>query len=520
MESLANALSAQFNLAVLIKIRTSLHLGHSGTCGNLVSRRPHPIVTRRKSDRTFFRGRTGFGFIVLQSLLMPTAERITIEAYAEHVNPHWVKLLNLLEMNVQYDRCSGTELFTSDGRRILDFLSGYCVHNAGHNHPSILSALKSEIDRSGPVMLQSNVPDLAGELAERLCALSKGGLEKVFFASSGSEGVETAIKFARAHTSRVGLLSCRRAFHGLTCGALSLMDGDYWRKGFGPLLPETATVEFGDLASLEKELATKRYAAFFVEPIQSEGGIRVPEASYLADAQALCRRSGTLLVADEVQTGMFRTGPFLASHHFGITPDIVILAKALSGGLIPVSAVLMTDTVQASVFTSFKRSIVHASTFSENSLSMRAGLATLDVLERESLGNSAQQMGAQLHGALSEALSGYEMVKEVRGKGLLLGIEFVPPRRLTLRAPFEAFAKIHPAMFGQILVMRLFRDHGILTQVCGNDFMVLKVAPPLVVSSSEISEFVAAVRDVAELAHHPGPFWSEAIGLARRALGA
>ncbi len=451
---------------------------------------------------------------------MATTKRLVTDGYTDHVNPEWVKLLGLLEMNVRYDRCVGTELFTANGRRVLDFLSGYCVHNTGHNHPAVIAALREELAKAGPVMLQSNVPELAGELAYRLCTLAGGGLSKVFFASSGSEGVETAIKFARAYTGRVGLLSCERAFHGLTCGALSLMDGEYWRKGFGPLLPETAVVPFGDLAALEKELASKRYAAFFVEPVQAEGGIRVPEANYLRGAQELCRRYGSLLVADEVQTGMFRTGPFLASHHFGITPDIVILAKALSGGLVPVSAVLMSDAIHASVFSSFKRAIVHASTFSENSLSMRAGLATLDVLEGERLGERASAQGEELQRRLAAALSGYQMVKEVRGKGLLLGIEFTAPQRLTLRVPFEAFAKIHPAMFGQILVMRLFRDSGILTQICGNDFMVLKVAPPLVVTSEQIAEFVTAVRNVVELAHHPGAFWSEALGLARRAISA
>ncbi len=449
---------------------------------------------------------------------MPTAERFATDAYADHVNPQWVRLLRLLEMNLSYERCVGTELFSADGLRILDFLSGYCVHNTGHNHPAIVAALKEELGKSGPVMLQSNASGLAGELAERLCHLAGGGLSKVFFASSGSEGVETAIKFARAYTGRVGLISCDRAFHGLTCGALSLMNGEYWRKGFGALLPETMTVPFDDLAALEKALATRRYAAFFVEPIQAEGGIRVPEPGYLKGAQGLCRRYGSLLVADEVQTGMFRTGPFLASHHFGITPDIVVLAKALSGGLVPVSAVLMSDAVHSSVFSSFKRSIVHATTFGENSLSMRAGLATLDVLEGERLGECAAQMGMDLQRQLADALSGYEMVKEVRGQGLLRGIEFTPPRSFSLRAPFEAFARIHPAMFGQILVMRLFRDHGILTQICGNDFMVLKVAPPLVVIPRQIAEFVSAIRDVVELAHHSGSFWSEALGLARRAI--
>lgn len=449
---------------------------------------------------------------------MPIAETtVAADRYSDHVNPQWAKLLNLLEMNVIYERCVGAELTTADGRRIIDFLSGYCVHNTGHNHPAIIQALKDELDRSGPVMLQSNIPELAGELAGRLCKLAGRGLTKVFFASSGSEGVETAIKFARAHTGRTGLLAFDRAFHGLTCGALSLMNGEYWRKGFGPLLADTAFVPFGDLDALEKELSTNRYAAFFVEPIQAEGGIRVPHAEYLFNVQALCRRYGTLLVADEVQTGMFRTGPFLASHHFGIAPDMVVLAKALSGGLVPVSAVLMSDSIHHSVFTSFKRSIVHASTFSENSLSMRAALATLDVLESQRLGDRAADVGADLQERLSAALYDYEMIEEVRGKGLLLGIEFKAPRRLALRAPFEAFSKIHPAMFGQILVMRLFRK-GFLTQICGNDFMVLKVAPPLVVTPDQVSDFVSTIRDVVEFAHHPGPFWSQALGLARRAL--
>lgn len=451
---------------------------------------------------------------------MPIAERLATDSYADYVNPQWVKLLSLLEMNVSYEHCAGAELFTSEGRRILDFLSGYCVHNAGHNHPAIISALKDELKKSGPVMLQSNVAELAGELAERLCKMAGGQLSKVFFASSGSEGVETAIKFARAYTGRVGLLSCEGAFHGLTCGALSLMNGDYWRQDFGPLLLQTVSVPLGDLAALERHLATRQYAAFFVEPIQAEGGIRVPHENYLGNAQELCRHYGTLLVADEVQTGMFRTGPFLASHHFGITPDVVILAKALSGGLVPVSAVLMSDKVHQSVFSSLKRAIVHASTFSENSLSMRAGLATLDVLQADKLGERAIEQGEELKRQLAEALAGYEMVKEIRGKGLLLGIEFTSPQRLTLRLPFQAFARIHPAMFGQILVMRLFRDHGMLTQICGNDFMVLKVAPPLMISSSQICEFVSAIRQVVELAHHPGPFWSEAVSLARRALAA
>jgi ornithine--oxo-acid transaminase len=449
---------------------------------------------------------------------MPTASAIDTIRYSEYVNPQWVRLLHVLEMDVKYDRCAAAELFTGDGRTILDFLSGYCVHNTGHNHPQVIAALKDELDRSGPAMLQSHVPELAGELAARLIQLAGGRLSKVSFCSSGSEGVETAIKFSRARTGRAGLLYAQGAFHGLTCGALSLMGDPFWSEGFGPMLPGTEAVPFGDLAALEQRLATRKFAAYIVEPIQAEAGIRLPGNDYLRRAQELCHRHGSLFVLDEVQTGMFRTGPFLAAHRYGADPDMVILAKAMSGGLVPSGAVLMTGNIYESVYHSLKRAIVHTSTFSENGLAMRAGLATLDVLEREALGQRAIARGEYLRQRLREALAGFEMVREVRGEGLLSGIEFQPPRQLRLRVAFEAFRQIHPGLFGQVLVMRLFRDRDALTQICGNNFMVLKVAPPLVVSERQIDAFVASVRDVVEMAHSPGAFWSEALGLARRAM--
>lgn len=435
--------------------------------------------------------------------------------YQERVNPQWVRLLDVLQMNARYIRCEGTELFTADGRRILDFLSGYCVHNLGHNHPAVVEAIKDELDRRGPAMLQSHAPELAGELADKLCWRAAGRMKKAFFCSSGSEGIEAAIKFARAHTRRNGLLYAEGAFHGLTCGALSLIGDPFWREQFGPMLVDAEAVPFGNLAALEQKLATKRFAAFVVEPVQGEGGVRVPPSGYLEGVQALCRRHRTLLVVDEVQTGFGRTGRFLASHHCDIEPDIVVLAKALSGGLIPSAALLMTDEIYRSVYGSIARAIIHTSTYSENALAMRAGLAVLDVLDREQLPERAASAGDYLRTRLREALSPYEMVREVRGLGLINGIEFQPPRKLALRVSFEAFRKIHPGMFGQVVVMRLFRQ-GFLTQMCGNNFMVLKVAPPLVVKEREVDEFVHAVTEVVDMMHSSTAFWSEALGLAQR----
>ncbi len=439
--------------------------------------------------------------------------------YEHYVNPQWVRMLDILQMNVSYVRCSGAELHTADGRTILDFNSGYCVHNVGHNHPRVIAALKDELDKSGPAMLQSHVAELAGKLAERLCKLAGGRLTKAFFASSGSEGVEAAIKFARAHTGRPGILCASGGFHGLTCGALSLMSNAFWKEGFGSLLPNIEFIPYGDTEELERKLATKAFAAFMLEPVQGEGGVLVPSREYLSNVQALCRRYNTLFVLDEVQTGLYRTGSFLAAHHFAVEPDMVVLAKALSGGLVPCSAVLMSDAICNSVYSSLKRALIHTSTFGENSLAMRVGLATLDILENEKLGQRATIAGEKLRRALVERLAKYEMISEIRGLGLLNAIEFKAPRSLKLRIPFETFAKIHPAIFGQIVVMRMFRDHGILNQVCGNEFMVLKISPPLMINDEQLDRFVFAIEQVVDAMHTSSSFWTEALGIAQRVVG-
>jgi len=291
-----------------------------------------------------------------------------------------------------------------------------------------------------------------------------------------------------------------------------------WAQGFAPLLPGTENVPFANLAELETKLATKKFAAFVVEPIQSEAGVRVPPADYLRAAQALCKEYGTLFVLDEVQTGLHRTGPFLAAHHWGLDPDMVVLAKALSGGLVPSGAVLMSDDIYDAVYSSMGRSIIHTSTYSENGLAMRAGLATLQTLQDEDLGKRSEMMGQLLRQSLKDALSGYEMVSEVRGLGLLNGIEFRRPESWQLRVPFEAFRKIHEGMFGQIFVGKLFREHGFLTQMCGNNFMVLKAAPPLIVSEQQVADFVRAVKTVVEEIHSSSSFWMDALHMARQAV--
>ena len=421
-------------------------------------------------------------------------------------------------MNVGYERCSGAELHTADGRTILDFLSGYCVHNIGHNHPHIVAALNDELARSGPAMLQSHVPELAGELAEQLCDRAGGRLSKVFFCSSGSEGVEAVIKFARAHTGRSGMLYAEGAFHGLTCGALSLMGEPFWRDGFGPLLPDTEAIAVRRRRSARGQTARRGDSR---PSFSSRFRARAAFACPLAIPRA---RTGALPQARyAVRAG--RGADRLRSHRH-VSGRSSLRRRAGHGGA-GQSAQRRTGSLRRgadvgrglwSVYGSLKRAIVHTSTFSENALAMRAGLATLDVLEDEHLRSGPSAWARTCGTGCAMRLAGYEMVKEVRGAGLLSGIEFRTPRQLRLRVPFEAFKKIHPGMFGQVLVMRLFNDKDMLTQICGNDFMVLKVAPPLVVAEWQLDEFVTAVRDVVDAVHSSGTFWSDALGLARRAV--
>jgi len=439
-------------------------------------------------------------------------------SYVRFVNPEWVRLLGLLGMNVKYRRCLGTELFTEDGRVLLDFLSGYCVHNTGHNHPYIVQSLIEELSASGPMMLQSNVAYSAGTLAERLTSLVGGNLTKVHFCSSGSEGIETVIKFARVFTGRTGLVYAKGAFHGLTCGALSLMGDPFWKDGFGPMLPETHEVPFGETQALETILSTRKIAALVLEPLQGEAGIVPAPSGYLASAERLCKKYGTLFVLDEVQTGIGRTGTFIAGQRDEVKPDMVVLAKALSGGLVPVAAVLMRDDIYQSVYGSLKKAIIHTSTYSENGLAMRAGLATLDVIRDEDLTARAERVGMELRAQLVERLSRFEMVAEVRGLGLLNGIVFRPPKSLRLRVPFQTFRTIHAGMFGQMVVMRLFHYHNILSQICGNNFMVLKVAPPLVITDAQVEQYLDAIEAVMETIHSSTSFWSDALKLAQRAI--
>ena len=267
-----------------------------------------------------------------------------------------------------------------------------------------------------------------------------------------------------------------------------------FRAGFEPLLPQCRAVPFNDLAALERALASRDVAAFIVEPIQGKG-VNLPADDYLAEAAALCRRHGTLFVADEIQTGLGRTGRFLAVEHWGVEPDMVLLAKALSGGHVPVSAVLMRKSIYDKVFDRIDRAVVHGSTFAKNDLAMAAGIATLDVMQPRAhhhAGRAARRTAA--HRACFRLRERYEFVREVRGKGLMIGIEFGPPTSLKLKASWNLLETANKGLFCQLITIPLFRDHKMLTQVAGHASHTIKLLPPLIITESDCDRGRARLR--------------------------
>jgi ornithine--oxo-acid transaminase len=355
--------------------------------------------------------------------------------------------------------------------------------------------------------VQLDVSTLAGVLAERLLEYAPY-LDKVFFANSGAETVEAAIKFARCATGRPGIVYCSHAYHGLTYGALSLTDDSNFRAGFEPLLPGCTAVPFNDLAALEQALSSREIAAFIVEPIQGKG-VNMPTDEFLPGAAALCKKYGTIFIADEIQTGMGRTGRFLAIEHWNVEPDMVLLSKALSGGHVPVGALLTRKHIFDKIFNRMDRAVVHGSTFAKNDLAMAAGIATLEVMKTEKLVEAAAKRGAELRLALTRMVPGYELLKEVRGKGLMIGIEFGPPKSLRLKASWNVLESANKGLFCQLITVPLFKDHKILTQVAGHGLHTIKLLPPLTITEEDCGWIERAFDEVIAASHKvPGAIWS------------
>ncbi|MDJ1131100.1 aspartate aminotransferase family protein [Streptomyces iconiensis] len=424
------------------------------------------------------------------------------ELHTRHLNHQLPRMLRTLGFDKVYERAEGAYFYDAEGNDYLDMLAGFGVMGLGRHHPVVRQALHDVLDAQLADLTRFDCQPLPGLLAERLLSYAPG-LDRVFFGNSGTEAVETALKFARYATGRPRVLYCDHAFHGLTTGSLSVNGEDGFRDGFAPLLPDTA-VPLGDLGALERELKRGDVAALVVEPIQGKGVHESPPG-YLRAAGELLHKHGALLIADEVQTGLGRTGDFFAyQHEEGVDPDLVCVAKSLSGGYVPVGATLGKDWIFKKVYSSMDRVLVHSASFGSNAQAMAAGLATLAVMDDERITENARHVGDLLRKRLGALVDKYELLHAVRGRGLMIGIEFGKPRSLGLRSRWTMLQAARKGLFAQMVVVPLLQRHRILTQVSGDHLEVIKLIPPLVVGEAEVERFVTAFEQVMDDAHAGG----------------
>jgi ornithine--oxo-acid transaminase len=438
------------------------------------------------------------------------------ELYARYLNPQQPRMLHAIGFDKVYVRAEGAYLYDAEGHQYVDFLAGFGVFAAGRNHPVIRQALHDALDAHLADWTQFDCGPLPGLLAERLLAKAPG-LDRVFFCNSGTEAVESALKFARYATGRGRIIYCDHAFHGLTTGSLSVNGAEEFRQGFAPLLPDTA-IPLGDLDALAAELRKGDVAAFIIEPVQGHG-VLIPPDGFLTAAAALLHEHGALLICDEVQSGFGRTGKFFAYQHEQVVPDIVTVAKALSGGFVPVGATLTKGWIFEKVYSSMDRVLVHSTTFKGGVLAMTAGLASLAVLDDEGLVDNAARTGEALKTSLAHMMSRYDVLADVRGRGLMIGLEFDKPSSMRARTSWNMLQKARVGLFAQMVVVALFQRHRILTQVSGDHMEVIKLIPPLMIGEGEVKLFTEAFSEVMDDASRgTGLIWDFGRTLVKQAV--
>ena len=441
------------------------------------------------------------------------------ELHERHLNRTLVAAQRVIGFDKVYARAQGAYLYDMDNRDYLDFLSGYSVFNIGRNHPVVKKAIEDVLALDLPNMVQMDCSLLSGLLAEAVTKRTPPHLDAVFFCNSGTEAIEGALKFARAATGRKRVISLENAFHGLSLGSLSLMGCESFTEGFGPLMDEWDTrIALDDIAALERELAKRDVAAFVIEPVQGKG-CKSPRTDFYIRAQELCRKHGTLFVADEIQTGLGRTGKMFGFEHWGLEPDIITLAKSLSGGYVPCGAIVTRRVIYQKTFSRMDRCVVHSTTFGRNNLAMACGLATLEIIDTEKLVENSARMGELLRQRIDALRERHSFIKEVRGKGLIIAIEFQEPTELKLKMGWRLLHKVDKVLFAQMVVTQMLSRHRILTQVAGHAMDVVKILPPLIIGEPEIDRFVGALDEVlTECRKFPGPMWEIGNNFVRHAL--
>jgi ornithine--oxo-acid transaminase len=442
------------------------------------------------------------------------------DLHQKHINPAFVKMLRAIGFDRRWVRGEGCYLWDEEGNKYLDLLTGWGVFALGRNHPKVKSILKQLLDMDRPNLVRMDCSVLSGLAAEALVRHAPDEMSRVFFTNSGTETVESAIKFARCATGRQDIIYCDHAFHGLTAGSLSINGDEFFRERFGEPIPGGRKIPFNDLAALEKELSSRQAAAFIVEPVQGKS-CEVVADDFLIEAQYLCRKYRSLLIVDEVQCGLGRTGKWFCFQHWpGVEPDIVCCAKALSGGYVPVGAVITTPQIMDRVFNSMERCVVHSNTYGQNDMAMAAALASLYVIEEEKLVENAAAMGDYVMQRLRPIAESCPFVSAVRGKGLMFGIDFArPASSLKLKMAWDMLHKLNFGVFGQMIIIPLMQKHRILTQVAGYHTEVIKFLPPLIISKQDLDWFLGGIEEVlADVQRIPGAAWDTVSGLAKRAM--
>jgi ornithine--oxo-acid transaminase len=436
----------------------------------------------------------------------------SLELWARTINPQFARVLKTIGFDRTWVRAEGAYLWDVDGNRFLDLLGGFGMFNLGRNNPRVRAALIEALELDLPGSVQIGASPLPPLLAEELLRRTPLRLERVLFTSTGTEAVEAALKLGRAATGRTRVVATAHGFHGLTLGSLSANGNPEFTDRFEPLLPGFAHAPFGDLSALENELRREDVAVFLVEPVQGKG-VNLPPAGYLEGAQALCRRYGTLFCADEVQTGFGRTGRLFAFEHWGLEPDLVTVAKSLSGGYVPVGALLMSKAVHEAVFDSMENAFSHGSTFAPNELAMAAGLATLHELDEQRLVERSARLGERLLELTRPLVDAHDVVADVRGLGLMWAIEFAEPPGG--RRSYRLLDRFKPGLFAQLVVVPLFRDHRILSQVAGHGMAVIKGLPPLTVDDDDLTWLADALdTTIGRAGRVPRAFARFALGAA------
>ncbi|MEW5884674.1 MAG: aspartate aminotransferase family protein [Armatimonadota bacterium] len=397
------------------------------------------------------------------------------DLYAQYVNPGLARLMSFAGFGLE-SRAEGMYVYDQEGNAYLDCLGGYGVFALGHRHPKVVEAAKAALD-SMPLSSKVFFNEKMAKLAERLASITPDGLQYSFFVNSGTEAVEAALKFARHYRGRPVFVATDGGYHGKTFGSVSVTGREKYRTPFEPLLPGALFVPFGDLDAL-KEVVSEQTAAVIVEPVQGEGGIHVAPPGYLNAAAEIAHSAGALLILDEVQTGMGRTGKMFAAEHEGVQPDLMTLAKALGGGVVPIGALVGTGEVWEQVLS--ENPLLHTSTFGGNPLACSCALAALDVVEQERLPQRAAERGNQMKQGLGQVASTRpDLIAEVRGIGLMLGVEFAMDE------------------VAELVIAHLLK-RGVIAAYTLNNPRVIRFEPPLIITEQEVDRAVNAFGEAVE----------------------